>query len=99
MDVAKANKEHRWIMEGTAGELYSQHNFCHDNGVNIGSQPFEIFRAVERKDIMFLMEVRDHAFHVREFVSFSSSLCYAHLDVSYYFENPGTPHPLYMQCE
>jgi len=27
-------------------------------------QPFEIFRAVERKDIMFLMEVRDHAFHL-----------------------------------
>ena len=27
-------------------------------------QPFEIFRAVEQKDIMFLMEVRDKAFHV-----------------------------------
>jgi len=27
-------------------------------------QPFEIFRAVERKDIMFLMQVRDHAFHL-----------------------------------
>ncbi|KAG2146741.1 hypothetical protein DEU56DRAFT_786157 [Suillus clintonianus] len=25
-------------------------------------QPFEVFRAVERKDIMFLMEVRDRAF-------------------------------------
>ncbi|KAG1833047.1 hypothetical protein EV424DRAFT_1533185 [Suillus variegatus] len=25
-------------------------------------QPFEIFRAIERKDIMFLMEVRDRAF-------------------------------------
>ncbi|KAI6047270.1 hypothetical protein EDC04DRAFT_2864374 [Pisolithus marmoratus] len=25
-------------------------------------QPFEILRAIERKDIMFLMEVRDHAF-------------------------------------
>ncbi|KAF8332775.1 uncharacterized protein EI90DRAFT_2918273 [Cantharellus anzutake] len=27
-------------------------------------QVFEVFRAVERKDIMFLMEVRDHAFHL-----------------------------------
>lgn len=27
-------------------------------------QPFEIFRAVERKDIMFLMEVRDRAFQL-----------------------------------
>ncbi|KAI6034219.1 hypothetical protein BKA83DRAFT_4186706 [Pisolithus microcarpus] len=27
-------------------------------------QPFEIFRAIERKDIMFLMEVRDHAFQL-----------------------------------
>ncbi|KAF8307006.1 hypothetical protein DL93DRAFT_2143470 [Clavulina sp. PMI_390] len=27
-------------------------------------QPFEVFRAVEKKDIMFLMEVRDHAFHL-----------------------------------
>ncbi|KAG2754675.1 hypothetical protein P692DRAFT_20861454 [Suillus brevipes Sb2] len=27
-------------------------------------QPFEVFRAVERKDIMFLMEVRDRAFPV-----------------------------------
>ncbi|KZO92731.1 hypothetical protein CALVIDRAFT_540613 [Calocera viscosa TUFC12733] len=27
-------------------------------------QPFEIFRAVERKDVMFLMQVRDHAFHL-----------------------------------
>ncbi|KAF8517844.1 hypothetical protein JB92DRAFT_3142228 [Gautieria morchelliformis] len=27
-------------------------------------QPFEIFRAVERKDIVFLMEVRDRAFHL-----------------------------------
>lgn len=27
-------------------------------------QPFEIFRAVERKDIIFLMEIRDKAFHL-----------------------------------
>lgn len=27
-------------------------------------QPFEIFRAVENKDVMFLMQVRDHAFHL-----------------------------------
>ncbi|KZP32863.1 hypothetical protein FIBSPDRAFT_811645 [Athelia psychrophila] len=27
-------------------------------------QPFEVFRAVERKDIMFLMEIRDKAFHL-----------------------------------
>jgi hypothetical protein len=27
--------------------------------------PFEIFRAIEKKDLMFLMEVRDRAFHVR----------------------------------
>ncbi|KAF9518689.1 hypothetical protein BS47DRAFT_1370992 [Hydnum rufescens UP504] len=27
-------------------------------------QPFEVFRAVERKDVMFLMQVRDHAFHL-----------------------------------
>lgn len=27
-------------------------------------EPFEIFRAVEKKDIMFLMEVRDRAFHL-----------------------------------
>lgn len=32
--------------------------------LNYDYQPFEIFRAVERKDIMFLMEVRDRAFHV-----------------------------------
>ncbi|KAG6918932.1 hypothetical protein DXG01_010587 [Tephrocybe rancida] len=25
-------------------------------------QPFEVFRAIERKDLMFLMEVRDHGF-------------------------------------
>jgi hypothetical protein len=31
-------------------------------------QPFEIFRAIERKDIIFLMEVRDKAFHVCSFV-------------------------------
>ena len=28
-------------------------------------QPFEVFRAIERKDIMFLMEIRDRAFPVR----------------------------------
>lgn len=46
-------------------------------------QPFEIFRAIENKDIMFLMEVRDRAFHVRYFsllvnklkISAHSSLC------------------------
>ncbi|KAH7922456.1 hypothetical protein BV22DRAFT_1070433 [Leucogyrophana mollusca] len=27
-------------------------------------QPFEVFRAVERKDIMFLMEIRDRAFPI-----------------------------------
>ncbi|KAK0468307.1 uncharacterized protein EV420DRAFT_1503720 [Desarmillaria tabescens] len=27
-------------------------------------QPFEVFRAVERKDIMYLMEIRDRAFHL-----------------------------------
>ncbi|KAH9947265.1 hypothetical protein B0H21DRAFT_692334 [Amylocystis lapponica] len=27
-------------------------------------EPFEIFRAIEKKDIMFLMEVRDRAFHL-----------------------------------
>ncbi|EJD01341.1 uncharacterized protein FOMMEDRAFT_21744 [Fomitiporia mediterranea MF3/22] len=27
-------------------------------------QPYEVFRAIERKDIMFLMEVRDRAFHL-----------------------------------
>ncbi|KAF7355222.1 hypothetical protein MSAN_01438000 [Mycena sanguinolenta] len=27
-------------------------------------QPFEVLRAVERKDIMYLMEVRDRAFHL-----------------------------------
>lgn len=27
-------------------------------------QPFEVFRAIERKDLMFLMEVRDRAFSV-----------------------------------
>ncbi|KAF9055169.1 hypothetical protein BDZ89DRAFT_1055775 [Hymenopellis radicata] len=27
-------------------------------------QPFEVFRAIERKDIMYLMEVRDRAFHL-----------------------------------
>lgn len=27
-------------------------------------QPFEVFRAIERKDIMFLMEIRDRAFPV-----------------------------------
>lgn len=27
-------------------------------------QPFEVLRAVERKDIMFLMEIRDRAFPV-----------------------------------
>lgn len=35
------------------------------DALNFSLQPFEIFRAVERKDIMFLMEVRDRAFHVR----------------------------------
>jgi len=27
-------------------------------------QPFEIFRAIERKDVMFIMEIRDRAFHL-----------------------------------
>lgn len=27
-------------------------------------QPWEIMKAVERQDIMFLMDVRDRAFHV-----------------------------------
>lgn len=27
-------------------------------------QPYEVLRAVERKDIVYLMEVRDHAFHL-----------------------------------
>lgn len=30
-------------------------------------QPFEIFRAIERQDIMFLMEVRDRAFPVSSY--------------------------------
>ncbi len=29
------------------------------------AQPFEVFRAIERKDIMFIMEVRDRSFEVR----------------------------------
>ena len=29
-------------------------------------QPWEILKAIERKDIMFLMEVRDRAFHVSD---------------------------------
>jgi hypothetical protein len=32
-------------------------------------KPFEVFRAVERKDVMYLMEIRDRAFPVCE-VSF-----------------------------
>jgi hypothetical protein len=27
-------------------------------------QPFEVFAAIERKDLIYLMEVRDRAFHV-----------------------------------
>ena len=29
-----------------------------------GQKPFEVFRAIERKDLIFLMQVRDNAFHV-----------------------------------
>lgn len=28
-------------------------------------KPFEVYRAIEKKDITFLMEIRDRAFHVR----------------------------------
>lgn len=33
--------------------------------LNIPPKPWEVLRAVENKDIDFLMEVRDRAFHVR----------------------------------
>ena len=40
-------------------------------------QPYEILRAIERKDIMFLMEVRDRSFEV-SFLQFTSIL--SHLE-------------------
>jgi len=38
-------------------------------------QPFEVLRAVERKDIAYLMEIRDRAFHVC-YTPFISVPCY-----------------------
>ena len=32
-------------------------------------QSWEVFRAIEKKDLVFLMEVRDHAFHVSSSLS------------------------------
>ena len=33
--------------------------------ISLAGKPWEVLRAVENKDIDFLMEVRDRAFHVR----------------------------------
>jgi len=35
-----------------------------DRGPWKDPQPYEVFRAVEQKDVMFLMEIRDRAFHL-----------------------------------
>ena len=31
-------------------------------------KPYEVFAAIERKDIVYLMEIRDRAFHVSLFI-------------------------------
>lgn len=45
------------------------------------SKPFEVLRAVERKDVVYLMEVRDRAFHVRYF---HTAILLAHTNFSFF---------------
>lgn len=49
---------------GTQKQIEVRPIFPLRNTLSHVSQPHEVFAAVERKDIMFLMEVRDKAFHL-----------------------------------